>query len=612
MDSYLGVLRISSDDGVLSTEKQYICDSDGHASSIALTERETHLENKVVFGVEGDSAVLSGGISSGVLTGDNFTISTEGKVSLSFSPARKEDGIYITSPTNSVTSPLVSFTSDGTTFNGDTFLKGKTTLNGTKPHTIKTNNGDVTLNLKSCPASSVLQVNKEGNCISFGSISQMIEDKVKQYIGETGTEKNNLVPVGSVIYITLPSYDYFRINLKNLSTILRDNFSEIKEFVDTYDDNKGAGYSMIGASKVLNGYLEGTCAKQYQLHVVEHADIEVESWYTGHYEKDEETGKYYVRDVSYLDGIDISKPETQGDSAQMFFNECICAVSGLELRMPKQYLGYWDFCLGQSETSFNDPIDAAGGHTSYTKDKFPQLWQVLRPLDDDSTDTDGAFCLPNFGYDFIRCAGQDPHHGQASKVIVQSISNPNNSSTTNPSDAKVLPFGDTIENGDSYNNMMKYDQHLAPIITEHDEPTTIVYQEGDSYVPHVGRQQLTDFRGLSNGMRRELSKKTSGGDGSFCLYTYIPPDVFGKVGLLEDEYKPTGCISYANKKVRYGRVASDSNQFTTMTVSRLRMDFGEITSISSLNNWLNTAIFRRENKPRSSVLIPIIKIRDMS
>lgn len=607
MDSYLGVLRISADDGVLSTEKQYICDSDGHTSSIALTERETYLENKVIFGTEEDAAVLTGNISSGNLIGDNFSIETEGKVSLSFSPVKKEDGIYITSSNSS----LVSFTSNGTTFEGQTNLLCDTIIDARKTHKIRTVSGDVTLNLNPDRADAVLKVNADGTSVSFDSISQMIEDKVKQYIGNTGTQKNNLVPVGSVIYITLPSYDFFRINLKNLTSFLMDN-KVSKQFVDKYDDNKGSGYSMVEAARVLNGYLAGTSAEQYQLRIVENASIAVENWYTGDKEEDNT-----VKGVSYLLGIDIDKPKENIEKTQKLFNECICAVSGLELRMPKQYLGYWDFCLGQSETTFNDPLTPSGGHTPYTKAVFPQLWQVLRPLDDRGTSD--SFCLPNLGYNFIRCAGQDPLHGKASKVILQSTDNPNKSTIGEPANTKVLPFGTTLENGCAYNNMVKYDQYNAPYISDHDEPTTIVQDQG-SYVPHDGKEQLTDYRGISKGMGETLSKTSTDSD-SFCIYSYIGPDTFPQDAHTamqsNEKLACNGAFSLQlpnnnTKSITDGYYAGGGSAYYLLRTNRILLDSSKLKNISSLVDWLGTDVVRSENRPRHSVLIPIIKIRDIS
>lgn len=620
MDSYLGVLRISSDDGVLDPNvPQSICDSDGHTSSLSISEKNTCLTNVITFGDSEDGAYLTGNITSNKLNASNFSIKGDTGITFTISHNKKDtDGIYITTKEDK---DVISFKENEITLNKPTKLLGDVQIDANMTHTIlSTTKGDVNVNLKDLSANDVLMVDEEGKKVSFGSIQSLVDAAVKKYLGNTGTEKNHLVPVGSVIYITLPSYDYFRINLKNLRENTNGTYPVSQE---TYDDNSGAGYSMMGAAQEINRILDDIqfdVSMRFDIKI--NQTIDVEEWTDLNRKKS---------DVSYLDGIDITKPTATG--IQKLFNECICAVSGLELRMPKDYLGYWDFCLGQSATTFNDPV-VGSGHTPYTNINFPKLWDILKPLDvPNFGEKEVSFCLPDLGYNFIRCAGQDVLQGQSSQVILQSKTNPNNSTVENPVSVQVLPFNKDLVENDTYNNRIVRDQHMAPIITKHQEPTTItqkiVIDDTEettvyTYVATPNAYQQTDYRGISRGISMNLTNyddvKTK--DGSFCLYSYISPDTYLDDGMNKGmtnnkALQPDGVFWVHTNKTTTGYYSGGGGAKWYIYTSRYMLDLmntkaGKRTRLGYVKDFLDNSVYRRETYPRHSVLIPIIKIRDMS
>lgn len=613
MDSYVGILRVSSEEEGITSSSKFICDSDGHESSLGIASSSTTFVNDVIFGNDTNSVLISGNIKSKNLIGSDFSIGADGSdLSLQVSPKGKNGGIYITNGGDEV----IGFTSSGIKVVSDTKLDGSITIDGKKEHKIVTNEGTTAqVNLKNINDGEVLMANAEDDgtiTVSFSDFKDLVKEYVDEAMREKGSEKNNMVPVGSVIYITLPSYDFFRINIKALQRIVTSLGGTMAAPTSTYDDKSGSGYSMIGAANEINKYLGGL--KEHFSVITE--DIKVDSWNTLGVKQ--EDGTYVVKDVTYIKGIDINKPSENNSTMQRIFNECICSVSGFELRMPSQYLGYWDFCLGQYETSFVDPITSSGGHTPYTKDVFPQLWQVLRPLDDEGTCK--TFCLPNLGYEFIRCAGQDPRHGQASKVILQSELNPNESSS---SKLKVLPYD--VESGDTYNNMVKYDSQNNPIITDHVEPSTIesrcsTVEETTtiSYVPKEDVCQSTNYRGLTQKMSEcfKPTTTTSDEEGSFFIYSYIGPDTTTAdtyYGIFNNpNLQPSGCFTKVAGKETTGYSLAGQTKAYNIFTSKINYNSSKNKTTSDLYEWMEENVFLRESRPRHSVLIPIIKIRDMT
>lgn len=344
MDSYIGVLRISPStnpdygDGLEGgTNTRVVTDSIGNQSQLSLSTTTTEFTKHIYFNDTKWTGSITGTIDAGQVYAGNFYINTQTKdrytahdnVVLTF---RSGGGIDVTSTPNDgdVFTPIVSYSPEHFGTHKFTDLAGfiqtpsnenpaRCTIsfgttngkNGSKTpykesYTDSTAQPEVSYYIKDSyyesmkPKTTEIKVTHPkkrqimvGNpepftpceeVVQYEDLHKMVWQEIREYFDRHNVW-SQFVPVGTIVYITLPAYEFFKVSLDKVSEITGKPY-------EGFDTNDNAGYTYQGA-------------------------------------------------VSRAEAL-IS--QAYGDVGRA--TECVVSENAFALRLPSEYSGYWDFCLG--------------------------------------------------------------------------------------------------------------------------------------------------------------------------------------------------------------------------------------------------------------------------